>query len=147
MKLFPDYWQQYARPYHYYGFEYVSLQSFLKERIFLTRPEIWSYKKNSIRESILQGFCSCRQYSVYATHVIRSSDDTLSEEISQISIPPPSSRFRFSRRVIEELRMVVDVVDVAGAFLEVLIEQHVLEEVDVRLDTADAEFIEAAQHA
>ena len=40
--------------------------------------------------------------------------------------------------------MVVDVVDVAGAFLEVLIEQHVLEEVDVRLDTADAEFIEAA---
>ena len=43
--------------------------------------------------------------------------------------------------------MVVDVVDVAAASLEVLVEQHVLEEVDVRLDAADAEFIEAAQHA
>ena len=50
-------------------------------------------------------------------------------------------------RGVEQVRMVVDVVDVAAASLEVLVEQHVLEEVDVRLDAADAEFIEAAQHA
>ena len=50
-------------------------------------------------------------------------------------------------RGVEQVRMVVDVVDVAAASLEVLVEQHVLEKVDVRLDAADAEFIEAAQHA
>ena len=56
------------------------------------------------------------------------------------------SAVAYNVRVNQQFRMTVDIVYIAGAFLEVLGAKHVLEEINICLNPGNTEFIKAAEH-